>query len=117
MWDKKPLSAQEKRKFKRIEKFFVVSVRVASGESADWVLVNLENISEGGILFNHTESFKAGTSLDIKIKILPDKPPFQYVGKVVRGQKLGELRLYESAVQFMEVSPEHRDLIHEALTK
>ena len=117
MWDKKPLSVQERRKFKRIERFFVVSVKVAGDEAADWVLVNLENISEGGILFNHTEPFRAGTSLGIKIKILPDKPSFECAGKVIRGQKLGDLRLYESAVQFTKVSSEHRALIHEALAK
>ena len=117
MWDKKTLSVQEKRKFKRVERFFVVSVKPAGDESADWVLANLENISEGGILFNHTEPFRAGASLDITIKILPDKPPFQCVGKVVRAQKLGELTLYEAAVHFTQVASEHRVLIHQALNK
>ena len=115
MWDKKPFSGAEKRKFKRIEKFFIVSAKSLDDDPSGWAVVNLENISEGGILFNHTEAFKLGAPLNIKIKILPDKRPFQCLGKVVRGQKLGDLRLYESAVQFTEVNPEDRALIHEAL--
>ena len=115
MWDKRPFSGAEKRRFKRVERFFVVSANPSDDDPSDWAIVNLENISEGGILFNHTEAFKNGASLNIKIKILPDKRPFQCVGKVVRGQKLGDLRLYESAVQFTEVNPEDRALIHEAL--
>ena len=115
MGDKRPFLTQERRRFKRMEKFFVVIARVTDDDSPNWTLVNLENISEGGILFNHTEGFEKGTRLNIRINILPDKSPVHCVGKVVRGQKLGELRLYESAVQFTEVSAEGRALIHEAL--
>ncbi len=113
--DKKNFSWQEKRRFKRIEKFFVVTVKTADDDYPHWTIVNLENISLGGILFNHTEAFKKGTRLNIKIKIRPDKQPVQCVGEVVRGQKLGDLRLYESAVQFTEVNSDDRILIHEAL--
>ena len=115
MWDKRPFSGVEKRKFKRVKKFFVVSAKLSDDDPSDWTIVNLDNISEGGILFNHTEAFKNGELLNIKIKILPDKRPFQCLGKVILGQKLGDLRLYESAVQFTEVNSEDRALIHEAL--
>ncbi len=115
MRDKRPFSDAEKRKFKRIEKFFVVVTKLADDTSPDWTIVNLENISEGGILFNHTEPFAKGTRLSIQIKVLPNRPPVQCVGTVVRAQKLGELNLYESAVQFTEVNPDGRTLIHEAL--
>ena len=117
MWDKKPYTGKEKRRFKRVERFFVVSVKAANDDAPDWTLVDLENISEGGILFNHSGPFETGRVLKVRVKILPDKGPVECAGKVTREQKLGELDLYESAVQFTDMSLEDRALVHEALVK
>lgn len=107
-------SGREKRKFKRVERRFVVTI-LPKGDSPPWEIVDLENISEGGILFNHNEKIEEGTLLDLKIKIRQDKDAIQCAGRVIHAKKLGDLGLYEYGIGFFDVKPEDLILLRQSL--
>ena len=110
-------SGPERREFKRFQKFFVVCIQAQEKISFldEWQIVGLENISEGGMLFNHNKALEKGAILKIKIKIDPDNNPIQCIGRIVRVQKLGQLELYEYGTHFTEIKPEDRALVRQAL--
>lgn len=110
-------SGLERRAFKRFEKFFVVCIQAQEKASFlnEWQIVDLENISEEGIFFNHNKAMKKGAILKIKIKIVPDNDPIQCTGRIIHTQKLGQLELYEYGAHFTEINPEGRDLVRKTL--
>ena len=62
----------ENRKYKRIEKPYIVRFRIKPYENQDvvpkdWNMVAVNDLGAGGISFNSNRNMKTGTTLDLKI--------------------------------------------------
>lgn len=108
-------SDREKRKHKRVGRRFIVNMQVAEAHPKHWQIVDLENISEGGILFNHNEKIKPKSVLNFKIKISSDRDAIRCSGQVMHVTQLGETGLYEYGIQFKKLQPEDQVFLRQAL--
>ena len=79
-------SGIERRRFKRLNKAFVVRVR--EGEYNDWDVVMIHNISRGGMLFRIELPLKAGAILALKINIGLNKEAISCYAKVIHVKAL-----------------------------
>lgn len=105
-------SGAEKRRFKRIEKKFVVTLRVYSDKkttlAAKYDIVSLKNISAGGALFAYNKELKIGTLVDLNIASPMLAEPVACLGRIIRveppSQSMlpGQIPLYNIAVRFIE---------------
>jgi len=82
----------EKRKYKRIEKPFIVKLQTIPDEpkeriSPDWDMVVAKDLGAGGVFFQCSRNLGIGTSLDLKIGFSTSTPPIKCVGVVVRIKK------------------------------
>ena len=109
-------SGPEKRKYKRVFKRFVVSTQIGPKPDDPWEVVALENVSEGGRLFNHNEEIQEGKTLRFRIKIAEDLEPVECEGVVVHAQQLGDLQLFEYGVQFTNLDPADQALIRQSIS-
>ena len=108
-------SGSERRKFKRVFKRFVVSTQIGGKPDEPWEVVALENVSEGGLLFNHNEEIQEGTTLCFRIKIAEDLDPIECEGVIVHAQQLGDLQLFEYGVQFINLNSADQSLIRQSI--
>lgn len=102
----------ERRRFKRMEKEFVIKLRVypkdkitlAGGHDA----VSVQNIGGGGALFSYGKEIEVGRFIDLKIKFSGLHEPIKCLGKVVRIEPSDKSKtprrppLYHIAVRFIE---------------
>ena len=82
----------EKRKYKRIEKPYIIGFRIKPDEnrdvvSRDWDMVAVNNLGAGGISFNSNRNMKTGATLDLKIGFSISMPPIECRGVVTRVKK------------------------------
>ncbi|MDP8258359.1 MAG: PilZ domain-containing protein [Candidatus Aadella gelida] len=78
----------ERRKYKRITRPFVARFRILTedgdgGLFPGWDIVNVQDLSAGGILFNYDDRIAEDSKLEFKLNIPTIDKPVGCVGKVV----------------------------------
>ena len=109
--EKTQYSGEEKRRFKRLYKQFVVRIQIQSGLTKDWDVLVIRNISRGGMLFTYHKQLSEGMILNLKINVALNKDPIYCKGKVIHVRAFGDPRIYEAGVCFTEISVSDGDLI------
>ncbi len=102
-----------KRKYKRKEKPFMIRFRTIP--STDWDIVNVKDLSAGGIFFHHTKDLAIGMLLDLKIHVPTSMLPINCVGEIIRIDKLKSTSMYGIAVKFTEIGEQEKELINKAV--
>ena len=113
-------SGAEKRRFKRLNKAFVVRIRPEIGGHKDWDMVLIRNISKGGMCFITPDDIKVGAVLDFKINVKLNKHTIICKGAVIRARTLGKPSVHELGISFKAIADADGDLINstvEALSK
>ncbi|MBU1726119.1 MAG: PilZ domain-containing protein, partial [Candidatus Omnitrophica bacterium] len=101
-------SQENLRKHKRLIAYRLLSYE--GGPVGESVFCNLNNISEGGVLFTSPERVEAASVLQLKI-ILPSKElPLEAVGEVVRVEQVDdkEPHRFKVACTFKQISDENK---------
>ena len=111
----KEFSGVEKRRFKRLNKQFVVRIQIQGGFSKTWDVVLIQNISKGGLLFSYYKPLNEGMQLNFKINIGLHKEPLECFGKIVRVQVVGDPKTYEAGVSFVDIKPSDADWINKTV--
>jgi hypothetical protein len=97
---------QERRKYIRIEKPYIIRFRVKPNDdrvTKDWDMVATRNLSAGGIFFYSSTNLEVGTILDLKIGFSRSYPTIICVGKVIRVPKHQVPIINGYAVEFTEI--------------
>lgn len=105
------------RKYKRIEKPYIVRFRTREDEycgtvSTDWDMVSLKDLSAGGALFNYNNNLGIGSLLDLKIDISRSIPTIHCVGKVTRIEEFQPHSILRIAAEFTEIGVQDREMIN-----
>ncbi|MBU1870425.1 MAG: PilZ domain-containing protein [Candidatus Omnitrophica bacterium] len=110
-------SQENLRKHKRLIAYRLLSYE--GGPVGESVFCNLNNISEGGVLFTSPERVEAASVLQLKI-ILPSKEfPLEAVGEVVRVEQVDdkEPHRFKVACTFKQISDENKKEISGLIEK
>ena len=107
----------EKRKYKRIEKPYIVRLRIKQYKglgkpSAEWDMVTVKDLSAGGMRFNYNKNLGIGSLLDIKIDISKSTPTINCVGKVTRIEHPHPLSMLRIATEFAEIEEHKKEMIN-----
>lgn len=107
----------DKRQFKRIQRHFIIRVRIRSespikNNPAEWEVVTSQDLSGGGMCFNLGKEIKCGSLLDIIITFPLGSSPIRCIGKVLRVQKPEYSPVYRIAVIFLEIDEKDREIIN-----
>jgi hypothetical protein len=110
----------ERRKYKRIDRPFVVKFRVRPDEplekdSSCWDIVAVGDLGPGGVLFNYNKKLGIGTHIDLKIGFSVTKPPINCVGKIIRNDELEYHSMFRVATKFTEIGKRERELINKTI--
>ena len=106
----------EKRKDPRIKRQYLAQINIyAGGNPTSWETVTLQNLSSGGMLFNYHKYLEPGTLLQAKIVFPPADTPVEIIGKVVRQELAGIIRL--TGISFIEINAKQKELIDEFAAK
>ena len=102
---------QERRKYKRIKKNFILSYYETTNPSKKFAASQLRNISLGGICLITPQPFYQGTVLGFNIKT-----PFliemaSLEGEVLQSHEKVKDIIYETRIRFRELSPEATEVI------
>lgn len=111
--------AQEKRRYERIKKHFVVRFRIKpgqpqSGSLTGWNIVTLQDLGAGGILFNYDQEIEVGTLIDLKINFPPLRTPIDCVARVVRVEKPPLPPIVRIAAVFVNIGKKEKGLVEKA---
>ncbi|MFQ5963243.1 MAG: PilZ domain-containing protein [Candidatus Scalinduaceae bacterium] len=105
----------ERRKYKRIEKPFKARFRTIIAQrivSADWGMVTVKNLSEGGMLFDYKKNLGINTHLDLKIDISKSTPLINCVGKIIRIDEHLNSSMFGIATSFTDISKQGKEIIN-----
>jgi len=99
-------NGQERRKYRRIEKPFMVRFRIKQYEgleifSTKWDIVPVRDISAGGLTFNYTKYLGFNSLLDFRI-VIPAlfTPATNCVGKIIRIDRPQPGSMFRIATEF-----------------
>ncbi len=111
---------QEKRKYKRIEKDFMVRLRTTSladkkAGSTDWNMVAVRNLGVGGMLFYYNKSLELNLLLDLKINISKSTPTINCVGKIKRIEEPIPPSIFGIATEFTEIGEQEKEMINKTI--
>jgi len=101
----------ERRKFKRINRSYIVSYAHLEGEELKFDVSQTKNLSEGGLLFIADRAFEKDVMLKIKLR-LPEFSDYVAVkAQVVASQRLAKGMMYGVRVKFVDMEQNVRDSI------
>jgi len=105
----------ERRKYPRIEKYFIVTYYDLKFTEQTFCTTQLKNISCGGMLLITEMPFEPGTILGIEIK----SPFFANIthlqGKVIESQESAKDIFYHTRLEFTNLSPEAKNVIAQSV--
>ncbi len=106
----------------RKEPIIMARFYVRSGETQemryyDWHSVFLMNISAGGIFFHYTKDLGIGTLLDLKIYMPNAVIVINCVGKVIRIDKSRHTSMFGTAIKFIDIGEQEKEVINTAVEK
>lgn len=102
---------EEKRKYQRIQKHFVLSYFDASRPQEKFSGTQLKNISAGGLCLITEKDFPPGTVLSIEIKSTFFNTLRQLQAEVLESQECVKGIIYNTRVQFKNILPEEQETI------
>jgi hypothetical protein len=107
----------EKRKYKRIEKPFIVKLQTIPDEpkeriSPDWDMVVAKDLGARGVFFHSSKNLGIGTALDLKIGFSTSSPPIECVGIVVRVKEQPYTSIFGIAVAFTKIDAHEKEMIN-----
>ena len=106
---------QERRKYTRIEKHFILKYFDVENPERKFLATQLKNISKGGMCLITDKPFAAGIVLGIEIK----SPLFANItrmqGKVLQSHERVKGIIYETRLQFEGLSEEVEDVIKKSI--
>jgi len=111
----------EKREYPRIPEHIAVDVRLISlsdipAEGLEFMSeAEMENISEGGVLFDTNHELPEGTFIELGFHFEEMKTPLFIKGKVVRS--IRKESHFETGVKFLSYSIEDKELMMRHLAK
>ncbi len=110
----------ERRKYKRIDRHFMVKLRIRPDEvlekgSSNWDIVAMGDLGSGGMLFNYNENLGIGALIDLKIGFSVTKPPINCVGKIIRIEELRYPSMFRVATKFTEIGEQEKELINKTI--
>ena len=104
-------SGIERRRFKRLNKAFVV--RIQESIYSNWDVVLIHNISRGGLLLRIDSDLKVDMLLNLKINIALNREAISCFGKVVHARSLGlDTKFCEAGILFTQINEDDADLIN-----
>lgn len=111
---------EERRKYKRKEKPFMVKFRtipLVAKEmvSTDWNVVAVKNLGVGGMLFDYNKKLEPDTLLDFKIDISKSIPAISCVGKIICVKDLKPASMFRVEIEFIDIGEQEKELINKAL--
>ncbi len=106
----------ERRKYQRIEKPYIVRFRVKPDEkqsmaTSNWDLVSVKNMSAGGALFRYPEDLGANSNLEFKIGISQSTPAINCVAKIIRVERPQPHSMFHIVTEFTEIEEQERKMI------
>ncbi len=107
----------EKRKYKRIEKPFILKLQTVPDEAKEtvsdgWDMVVAKDLGAGGVFFHCSKNLGIGTVLDLKIGFSTSTPPIRCVGIVVRIKKQPHTSIFGIAVAFTRIDAQEKEMIN-----
>ncbi len=107
----------EKRKYKRIEKPFIVKLQTIPDEpkeriSPDWDMVVAKDLGAGGVFFYSSKNLGIGTALDFKIGFSTSSPPVECVGIVLRVKEQPYTSIFGIAAAFTKIDKREKEMIN-----
>ena len=112
----------ERRKYQRIEKPYIVRFRVKPDENqrvatSNWDLVAVKNMSAGGTLFRYPEDLGVNSNLELKISISYSTPVINCTAKVIRVNRPKPNSMFHIVTEFTEIEEEERKMIDATITE
>lgn len=108
-------SGQEKRKYTRINKNFVVSYRIY-GDPNNIDISQTKNVSEGGMLLTTNRAFDRGTVLAIEIRLPLFRDPIRLLGKILQSKEIVHNLIYETRLSFSYMDDQSKQLVRNTVS-
>jgi hypothetical protein len=113
---------QERRKYKRIEKPFMVRLRIKRYEGHEtvptgWDTIAVRDLGAAGLFFYSKKDLGRGTLLDLKIDVSTATPTINCVGKIIRIDEPIPPSIFGIATEFTEIEEHEKEMINTTLLK
>ena len=98
-------SFEERRRYKRINKNFILSYFIKNLPEKRFEITQLKNISLGGMCFITSKAFEAGTEMGIELKT-PYMSDVTYLeGRILQSHVKVKNMIYETRFEFENIQP------------
>jgi PilZ domain len=101
----------ERRKFKRINKSYVISYTPVKSEKVKFDISQTRNLSEGGLLFITDRIFQKGVVLKLKLRLPQFSDYVVLTVQVIDSIELVKNLMYETRSRFIEVDQKVKEVI------
>ncbi len=110
-------NGQDRRKYKRIEKLYMVGIRAKQHESHEtvstgWDPVFLMDLSAGGAFFIYKKDLGIGTLLDLNIDVPESKLTINCVGEAIRIEQFQSASMFCTAIKFIDIGIQEKEIIN-----
>ncbi len=107
----------EKRKYRRMEKQYIVRFRIKPDKvhdmvPTDWDMVAVNDLGAGGIFFYLRRNLEIGTALDLKLSLTTSIPPVECRGVVKRVNEHPAFPVFGTATAFTEIDNDIKEMIN-----
>src|SRR3989338_11056865 len=106
---------QERRKYIRIKKSFLLSYFDKSEPNRKYEITQLKNISLGGMCFVTSHNFNASTELRIELKTPYLAETTHLEGVVLESHEKMKNRIYETRLEFRNLNTEAKILLEKLM--
>ncbi len=107
---------QERRQYKRIEKHFILSYYATDHPEHRFAATQIKNISGGGMCLITEQTFTPGTILELEVKSAFFSNITRLQGEVLQSHERVKNIIYETRIQFKNISPEAEAVIKKSIT-
>lgn len=108
-------NGQEKRRYPRISKNFVVSYKIY-GEADNVDISQTKNVSEGGMLLTTNRLLESGTILAIEVRLPFISFPIKLLGKILDSKEVAKNLIYETRLTFTYMDEQSKEFVKNAVS-
>lgn len=103
------MAQEERRKYERLKKPFVVSYHVFADPASSYDLTQIKDVSIGGMRFVTSQAFPSDTILSLELRAPFKEERLKLKGCVIESKVVAEGLIYDTRVNFVDLGSDARE--------
>jgi c-di-GMP-binding flagellar brake protein YcgR len=109
------MSGEERRKYERLKRPFIISYQVEADSSASYDVTQIKDISLGGMRFVTCKAYAPETLLSIELRTPFKEERIKLKGHVIESKETALNLIYDTRVKFLELDEDTKGVLSKTI--